>query len=59
MDIIINETTQLLRPEEMAARMRVSLRTLRRLSHYGLAPKPLKVGRQTFYVIQVGTAQQK
>jgi predicted DNA-binding transcriptional regulator AlpA len=50
--IEIRDDCRYLTQAEMAARLRISIPTLRRLSEKGEAPQPIKIGRKVLYPVR-------
>ena len=50
----ITETTAFLTPEDMAAKLRISLRKLHQMMKDGTAPKHVKLGGRTVFPVLKG-----
>ena len=48
----VTDNVAFLTPEEMAARLRISLRKLQQMMKDGSAPKHIRLGRRVLFVIE-------
>lgn len=51
----IDDTMAFLTPEEMAAKLRISLRTLHKMMRKGEAPEHIRLGGRVLFVMQGGS----
>ena len=51
----VSHGTKFLTPEEMAARLRISLRKLQQMVKEGTAPKHLRLGTKLVFVVEGGS----
>ncbi len=52
MRVVISPSIQFLTPEEMAAKLRISLRKLRQMTKEGTAPRHIKLGGKVLFPIE-------
>lgn len=52
MKLVLNPGTDFLTPEEMAAKLRISLRKLRQMTKDGTGPRHIKLGSKVLFPIE-------
>jgi len=52
MKLVLNPGTEFLTPEEMAAKLRISLRKLRQMTKDGTAPEHIKLGGKVLFPVE-------